>query len=126
MYKTDFCRYSLGRMALPSDHMSSATVSVSEFRANCGPLLDAVCDGQEIVITKNGRPVAEVRPPRSPREEFTGSLFGFCRDIIDLPEGFDFDTESMGLGNEEIVQEVLSSWNRQEPDLVIGSSDQDG
>ena len=113
-------------MALPGDHLSSVTVSVSEFRANCGPLLDAVCDGQEIVITKNGRPVAEVRPPRSPREEFTGSLFGFCRDIIDLPEGFDFDTESMGLGNEEIVQEVLSSWDMQEPDLVIASSDQDG
>lgn len=113
-------------MALPGDHLSSATVSVSEFRANCGPLLDAVCDGQEIVITKNGRPVAQVRPPRSPREEFTGSLFGFCRDIIELPEGFDFDKESVWAGHEEIAEEVLLSWDRQEPHLVIGSSDQDG
>lgn len=113
-------------MALPRDHLSSATVSVSEFRANCGPLLDAVCDGHEIVITKNGRPVAEVRPPRSPREEFTGSLFGFCRDIVTLPEGFDFDKESVGFGNEEITEEVLSSWDRQEPDLVIGFPDQGG
>ena len=113
-------------MALRGDHLPSETVSVSEFRANCGPLLDAVCDGQEIVITKNGRPVAEVRPPRSPREEFTGSLFGFCRDIIDLPEGFDFDKESVWVGQGEIAEEVLSSWDRQEPDLVIGSSNQDG
>ena len=113
-------------MELGSDHLPSETVSVSEFRANCGPLLDAVCDGQEIVITKNGRPVAEVRPPRSPREEFTGSLFGFCRDIIELPEGFDFDEESVWADYEEIGEEVLSNWERQEPDLVIGSSDQDG
>lgn len=113
-------------MALRSDPLSSVAISVSEFRANCGPLLDAVCDGQEIVITKNGRPVAEVRPPRSPREEFTGSLFGFCRDIIELPEGFDFDDESVWTGHDEIAEEVLSSWERQEPDLVIGSSDQGG
>lgn len=99
---------------------------MSEFRANCGPLLDAVCDGQEIVITKNGRPVAEVRPPRFPREKFSGTLFGFCRDIIELPEGFDFDRESVWAGYEEIGEEVLSSWDRQEPDLVIDSSDQGG
>ncbi len=113
-------------MAPPSDGLSSATVSVSEFRAKCGPLLDAVCDGQEIVITKNGRPVAEVRPPRSPREEFSGSLFGFCRDIIELPEGFDFDKEGPWAGHEGVAEEVLSSWDRQEPDLVFGSSDQGG
>ena len=107
-------------MAFHDDHLPAASVSVSEFRANCGPLLDAVSVGQEIVITKNGRPVAEVRPPRSPREEFTGSLFGICRDIIDLPEGFDFDQESVWAGYEEMGQEVLSSWERQEPDLVIG------
>ncbi|MDE0615762.1 MAG: type II toxin-antitoxin system Phd/YefM family antitoxin [bacterium] len=113
-------------MALHDDPLSSVAVSVSEFRANCGPLLDAVCDGQEIVITKNGRPVAEVRPPRSPREEFSGTLFGFCRDIIELPEGFDFDKESVWAGHEEIGEEVFSSWERQEPDLIIGSSDQTG
>lgn len=113
-------------MALHDDPLSSVAVSVSEFRANCGPLLDAVSDGQEIVITKNGRPVAEVRPPRTPREEFTGSLFGFCRDIIELPEGFDFDKESVWAGYEEVGDEVLASWERQEPDLVIGSSDQGG
>ncbi len=75
-------------------------------------------DGQEIVKTENGRPVAEVRPPRSPREELTGSLFGFCRDIIELPEGFDFDKESVWADYEEIGEEVLASWERQEPDLV--------
>lgn len=113
-------------MALVNDSFSSVTVPVSEFRANCGPLLEAVQDGQEIVITKNGRPVAEVRPLRSPREEHTGSLFGFCRDIISLPDGFDFDEAGVVPSYEEVVDEVLASWDKQEPDLVIGPLEQDG
>ena len=113
-------------MALVSDPFSSVTVSVSDFRANCGPMLEAVREGQEIVITKNGRPVAEVRPPRSPRDERTGSLFGFCRDIIAIPDGFDFDEVDMLPSHEEVVDEVLASWGRQEPELVVGKSDPDG
>ena len=113
-------------MAFTGEPFPTATVSVSEFRANCGPLLDAVREGQEVVITKNGWPVAEVRPPRSPREEHAGSLFGFCRDIITLPDGFDFDEASDSPSHEESVDEVLASWDMQEPGLAIGSSDRDG
>lgn len=113
-------------MALVSEPLPPLTVPVSEFRANCGPLLEAVRDGQEIVITKSGRPVAEVRPPRSPREEHTGSLFGFCRDIISLPDGFDFDEAGVGPSYEEAADQVLASWDKQEPDLVIGPLEHDG
>ena len=113
-------------MAPVNDPHSSVAVSVSEFRANCGPLLDAVQGGQEIVITKNGRPVAEVRPPRSPRQEHTGSLFGFCRDIITLPDGFDFDEAAVLPSHDEAVDEVLASWDKHDPGLVIGYSDRDG
>lgn len=70
--------------------------------------------------------VVASRAPHSPRplpfmsleRVFTGELFGLCRDIIELPEGFDFDKESVWAGYEEIGEEVLSSWERQEPDLV--------
>lgn len=113
-------------MAPAQDPVSAITVPVSEFRANCGPLLEAVRDGQEIVITKNGRPVAEVRPPRSPLAEYSGSLFGFCRDIISLPEGFDFDEANVSPSHEEVVNEILTSWDEKEPSLVVGPSEPDG
>ena len=63
-------------------------------------------------------PMEDERPPSSPREEFNGSLFGSCRDIIDLPEGFDFDKESVWADYEEVGEEVLSNWETQEPDLA--------
>ncbi len=113
-------------MPFAEDPVSAITVPVSAFRANCGPLLEAVRDGQEIVITKNGRPVAEVRPPRSPLAEYSGSLFGFCRDIISLPEGFDFDEAEVSPGHAEVVKEILASWDDQEPSLVSGTHDPDG
>ena len=113
-------------MPFAADPVSAITVPVSAFRANCGPLLEAVRDGQEIVITKNGRPVAEVRPPRSPLAEYSGSLFGFCRDIISLPEGFDFDEAEVSPGHAEVVKEILASWDDQEPSLVSGTHDPDG
>ena len=104
-------------MALTGDPVDCVTVSVSEFRANCGPMLDAVRDGQDIIITKNGSPVAEIRPPRSPREEHVGSLFGFCEDIISLPDSFDFDEADNLSGHDETVDGVLASWE-EEPGLV--------
>lgn len=113
-------------MAPAQDPVSAITVPVSEFRSNCGPLLEAVRDGQEIVITKNGRPVAEVRPPRAPLAEYSGSLFGFCRDIISLPEGFDFDEANVSPSHEEVVNEILTSWDEKEPSLVVGPSEPDG
>jgi len=113
-------------MPFAEDPVSAITVPVSAFRANCGPLLEAVRDGQEIVITKNGRPVAEVRPPRSPLAEYSGSLFGFCRDIISLPDGFDFDEAEVSPGHAEVVKEILASWDDQEPSLVSGTHDPDG
>jgi len=41
--------------------MSQRTVNASQFKAKCLRLLDEVAEtGQEIVITKHGRPVARV------------------------------------------------------------------
>ena len=113
-------------MPLAKNPISAITMPVSEFRANCGPLLEAVRDGQEIVITKNGRPVAEVRPPRPPLAENSGSLFGFCRDTISLPEGFDFLEADVLSANEEVVDEILTNWDQQEPELIVGPPEPDG
>ncbi|MDD9989970.1 MAG: type II toxin-antitoxin system prevent-host-death family antitoxin [Spirochaetaceae bacterium] len=56
-------------------------IKASEFKAKCLQLMDRVADtGEEIVITKNGRPVSRLVPYRTrPR-----SLFGIDRGRIEL------------------------------------------
>ena len=42
------------------------TIKASEFKATCLKLMDDVADsGEEIIITKNGRPVSRLVPYRS-------------------------------------------------------------
>lgn len=44
------------------------TIQASEFKARCLALMDQVArTGETILVTKNGRPVAELRPHRPPR-----------------------------------------------------------
>jgi len=46
----------------------AATISASQFKARCLGLMDQVAaSGEVLVITKNGRPVAELHPCSSPR-----------------------------------------------------------
>ncbi len=55
------------------------TMKASEFKAKCLKLMDEVAEtGEEIVITKNRRPVAKLTPLRRRR----GAPFGRDRDII--------------------------------------------
>lgn len=43
-------------------------ISISKFKATCLELLRKVRDtGQPILVTKQGEPIAEVRPPQPPR-----------------------------------------------------------
>ena len=56
-------------------------VKASEFKAKCLKLMDEVAEsGEEIVITKNGRPVSRLTPYREPFK----SWFGRDRDIIQI------------------------------------------
>ena len=59
----------------------STVVKASEFKATCLQLMDRVAEtGEEIVITKNGRPVSQLVPYRTrPR-----TLFGIDRGRIEL------------------------------------------
>ncbi len=53
------------------------TIQASEFKAKCLALMDEVArTGKTILVTKNGRPIAELRPHRAPRAK---SLFGLYR-----------------------------------------------
>ena len=55
------------------------TIKASEFKARCLKLMDEVAQsGEEIVITKNGRPVSRLAPYREPRR----LPFGRSRDRI--------------------------------------------
>lgn len=46
------------------------TIKASEFKAKCLALMDEVArTGEAVVITKNGKPVAELTPHRDGRKE---------------------------------------------------------
>ena len=71
------------------------TIKASEFKARCLRLMDEVAEsGEEIVITKRGRPVSRLVPCRDEPAAF----FGADRDIIrihgDLTEPLDVEWEA--------------------------------
>ena len=58
------------------------TVEASEFKAKCLALIDEVArTGKTIVVTRSGKPVAELRPHREPRAK---SLIGLHRGQIKI------------------------------------------
>lgn len=57
-------------------------VKASEFKAKCLALMDEVASTREgVLITKNGKPVAELRPHRPPRAK---SLIGLHKGQIKI------------------------------------------
>ena len=57
------------------------TITASEFKAKCLKLMDEVADsGEEIVITKNGKPVAKL----TPYHERPKTLFGIDRGRYEI------------------------------------------
>ncbi len=57
------------------------SIKASEFKAKCLKLMDQVAEtGETLVITKNGHPVAELRPAKRRLE----SLFGAHRGLIEI------------------------------------------
>jgi prevent-host-death family protein len=50
-------------------------IKASEFKAKCLALMDEVArTGDRVIITKNGKPVAELVPHRPPRKSIRGLL----------------------------------------------------
>jgi prevent-host-death family protein len=59
-----------------------ATIQASEFKAKCLALMDHVArTGETLTITKNGKPVAELRPHRPPRAK---SLIGLHKGQVEI------------------------------------------
>ncbi|MCY4631909.1 MAG: type II toxin-antitoxin system prevent-host-death family antitoxin [bacterium] len=57
------------------------TIKASEFKARCLKLMDEVVEsGEEIIITKNGRPISRLAPYR----ERPKSLFGIDRGRFEI------------------------------------------
>lgn len=73
------------------------SIPAAVFKAECLRLMDEVArTGQPIVITKHGKPVAQLVPvPAEP-----GSLFGYMRDTVTIkgdviaPTGESWDADS--------------------------------
>jgi prevent-host-death family protein len=58
------------------------TIQASKFKAHCLALMDRVArTGETILVTKNGRPIAELRPHRKPRAK---SLIGLHKGKIKI------------------------------------------
>jgi len=68
------------------------TIQASEFKAKCLALMDQVAaSGETLIITKNGKPVAELRPYKAPRAksfigltQHLGSITGDVMSPIDV------------------------------------------
>lgn len=70
-------------------------VTASEFKARCLQLMDEVNDsGQEIVITKRGRPVSRLVPYRQRAATLLGLYAGEMKILGDIIEPIDVEWEA--------------------------------
>ena len=127
-------------MSTESETTANArTIKASEFKAKCLKLMDEVAEtGEEIVITKNGKPVAKLTAYKpaveEPSRKNPGSMFGIDRGKIqilgDLDDAFlDVDERPETLfgidrGRLQIVGDIISpidvEWEAEvDPDRVI-------
>lgn len=87
------------REGLYIDDMTKRTIPASEFRAKCLALLDEVAaTGETLVVTKRGKPIAQIVPVEEPRSLLGTVTFHisdeeFVNYSLDWGEG---DTELVG------------------------------
>lgn len=63
------------------------TIGVADFKARCLELLEGVARGDEIIITKRGKPIAQIGPVRPEFPELMGMFAGKMKitgDIINI------------------------------------------
>jgi len=74
-------------MVAPNQARTPETVAISEFKARCLALLERVRrTGQPLIVTRHGRPIAEVVPPSTQRSSVSwlGSAAGSARITGDI------------------------------------------
>ncbi len=75
------------------------TIKASEFKARCLKLMDEVAKtGEEIVITKNGRPVSKLAPVQERPKTLFGALKGSIIEYGDIISPIDVEWEAEGAG----------------------------
>ena len=71
------------------------TIEASEFKAKCLELIDEVEEnGEEVVITKNGKPTARLVPYRARFEEWFGADRGKLEILGDIISPIDVEWEA--------------------------------
>ena len=87
-------------MQNPTDQLQSQseagvrTITASEFKAKCLKIMDEVAEsGERVVITKRGKPVAELTQARELRKPIFGSMRGSVKYMGDIisPIGVEWD-----------------------------------
>lgn len=66
--------------------MVIATATATDMKNNFGKYLNLVMDGQEIIVTKNGREVGRFVPKEATISYLTDSLRGVLKGDYDLDE----------------------------------------
>ncbi len=65
--------------------MTSREIPAGEFKAKCLKLMDEVnATGEELIITKRGKPVARLVPARQERPRLFGSMKGSIEILGDI------------------------------------------
>ena len=77
------------------------TINVTEFKRNCSRYIRSVSDtGEELVITKKGKPVSKLVPFAKPLS-FFGIFKGECQILGDIMEPIDVEWDAMKDDNDE-------------------------
>jgi prevent-host-death family protein len=73
----------------------SRMIKASEFKAKCLALLDEVeRTGKALVVTKNGKPIAEIAPYRKPKGNFVGLFKGRGEIVGDIISPIDVEWDA--------------------------------
>jgi prevent-host-death family protein len=73
-------------MAIYYGYNLNMDVNIADARNHLTRLIRAVEAGEQVVITRNGKPVAQLAPPPPERRK---AQLGGMRDRIKLPKGWD-------------------------------------
>lgn len=70
-------------------------IKASEFKAKCLRLMDEVAaTGEEIIVTKQGKPVGKFVPVEQPRSPLWGLLASDMEIVGDIVSPIDMETET--------------------------------
>jgi prevent-host-death family protein len=73
-----------------------STIAAGEFKAKCLKLLDEVAEKREtLVITKHGKPLAQLVPMPATRKNIVGSMKGSVTILGDIISPLDVEWDAM-------------------------------